>query len=470
MVDPTHTLPETSAPPAALASTVRELMRLALPLSLVQVGYHMTGFVDTVLAGRVSDLVLGATGLGSAIFFTAAVLGMGIAMGLDAVAAQAFGSRRPDLARRALWQGGYAALLTSVPLSLLLVAVLVALERFGIAPELAHETRTYVYARLPSLFPVLLGVSLRSYLQALRSARPILWAVVVTNVVNLVGDWLLLFGDEGLVQLGLPAVGLRSYGVAGLGWASTLAAIGQTWMLLVAVRALDWPRGAPMPRPHGPTLWALFRVGIPIGLQLLAEVGIFALTGVLMGGMGTAIMAAHQVALQLASMTFSVCLGIGAATAVQVGRAVGAGDVLATRRAGLAGVLLGASFMTVSAVILWLVPHELAQLMSADANVWPMAAVLIRIAGVFQLADGIQAVASGALRGAGITRWSLAAHLVSHWAVALPVALGLAFGAGMGAVGLWWGLCAGLASVAAALLIKFVHVSRRPIARIDLGR
>jgi len=208
-------------------------------------------------------------------------------------------------------------------------------------------------------------------------------------------------------------------------------------------------------------------VGLPLGLQLGAETGVFALVSVLMGRMGTESMAGHQVALQIASFTYAATLGIGAATSVQVGRAIGRQDAAATRFAGLAGISLGAVYMVGNALLMWWFPETLARLMTSDATVIPSAVTLITIAAVFQVADGVQSVASGALRGAGVTRFSFVANVLGHWLVGVPVGALFGYGLGWGAPGLWWGLTAGLAAVALSLGLKFESLSRKPVARLQ---
>jgi MATE family multidrug resistance protein len=211
----------------------------------------------------------------------------------------------------------------------------------------------------------------------------------------------------------------------------------------------------------------LARVGVPIGMQLLTEVGVFAFVTVLMGRLGATATAAHQIALGLASFTFMAVIGMGNATAVRVGRAVGAGDIGGPRRAGLIGVGLGAGYMLVCAAIFLAFPRQLAALFTNDPVVQDAAVVLLRIAAVFQIADGIQGVASGALRGAADTRFASWANVACHWGVGLPIALLLAFHLGYGAPGLWWGLSAGLFAVAAVLVTRFVRISGRPIAAVS---
>jgi multidrug resistance protein, MATE family len=435
---------------------LRQLIRVAAPLALVQLGSQLMGVVDTAFAGRLGKVSLAATGVGSSVFFGVSVVGMGVALALDPLTAQAFGAGESARARRILWQGFWAAGIVTVPLSLVVVALSWQLETFGVATELAAETRRYVYARLPQLFLLLMTVALRSYLQAAHLTRAVLWSTVAANVVNVSGNWLLGFGE--------PYLGVPRLGVAGLGLATTFATAAQVVVLGVAVRRVD--AGTPERRPSRALLGQIFRVGVPIGLHLLAEVGIFATVQVLMARMSELASASHQVALMLASLTFSICLGIGAATSVEVGRAIGKGDAQATRRAGIAGMSVAASFMFLMAVVMWTIPGSLARLLSDDAEVIEAATVLLRIAGAFQIADGVQAVASGALRGAGVTRWSFVANLIAYWAIGMPVGVALASWAGLGPAGLWWGLTSGLAAAAVALAAKFVTLSRRPIQRL----
>jgi MATE family multidrug resistance protein len=214
---------------------------------------------------------------------------------------------------------------------------------------------------------------------------------------------------------------------------------------------------------------AILSLGLPVGLQLLAEVGIFALTGLFAGVLGRVPAAAHQVALALASFSFSMALGIGAATSVQVGRAIGAADSALARRAGFLGIAAGGVMMSASGLLFLLFPHPLARLFTSDPEVASAAVPLLRIAAVFQLSDAIQAVSSGALRGAGDTRFSFLANLVGHYGVGLPAALALCFAAGLGAAGLWWALSLGLTAVALLQSLRFARLTSRPVARAGAG-
>jgi len=444
----------------------RALLALALPLSTVQLGQMLIGAVDTAVAGRLGEVALGASGLGNSVFFTIALVGLGVMLGMDPLMSQAVGARETEHARRLLHNGVWLALLLTLPLGAAIVGVSAMLERFGIDPLSAEVTRRYVFARLPGLAPFLVFVGLRSYLQAIGITRPLVVSVVLANLVNLPLCWVLAFGDAGLAAFGIPALGVPALDVAGAGLAGTFATLLQMLVLAYAARRVVAKQRVVLSR--APT-WALFsktlRLGVPIGLQLLAEVGVFGLVNFIMGNIDARALASHQVAITLASATFMVPVGIGTATSVRVGHAVGRGDSRGTRLAGVVGIGTGALFMLCSAVTFLLMPDILARLITNQAAVIAAALPLILVAAVFQLSDGVQAVAAGALRGAGDTRIPLAANLAGHYLIGLPLGVVCAFRWGLGAQGLWWGLSAGLTTVATILTLRFLRISARPVAR-----
>jgi MATE family multidrug resistance protein len=445
---------------------LREVVRLAAPLAAINMGDQLMGFVDTAVVGRLGEAELGATGLGNSVYFTIVVFGLGVLFGLDPLISQAVGAGEERTARRLLWQGFWITLLVGIPTGLLVAVGLGYLTTFGIEARTAGLTADYVYSRLPGLLPLLWFAGARSYMQARSITRPLVVGVVVANVINLPLSWGLVFGDAGLARLGLPAIGLPAMGVAGAGWTTSVCAVVKLLVAMEAIRRLA-PAGPDLSRRPSPDLMRrALRLGLPIGLQLTAEVGVFGATAVLAALLGDRALAAHNVALTLASMTFMIPMGIGAAASVRVGIAIGRGDAPGTRAAGLLALLVGGGVMLLTAAAFLLWPRPLAALITNQASIIQMAVPLILLAAVFQVSDGIQAVASGALRGAGDTKWPLYANAVGHYAVGLPIAIYLAFEEGLGARGLWWGLTAGLTAVAIFLTIRFLLLSSRPIHRI----
>ena len=441
------------------------LLVLALPLAAANLGQVLIGFVDVAVLGRMGPLALGAGGLGNSLYFTFAVFGMGLMLGLDPLLSQAAGAGDVRRSRRWLWQGLWLALAVAIPLATVAHASGGLLERAGIAERSAVLTREYLFARLPGLLPYLLFVGARSYLQAKGSTKPILVGVVLANLFNLPASWILAMGDSGLDALGLSPVGFEGLGVAGTAWASSVSTAIQLLVLARAVR--DSSSGTMVPQPPEVRLmWKALRLGAPIGAAMLAEYGVFALVNVLMGNLDAMALAGHQVALAFAGTTFVIPVGIGAAAAVRVGRAVGRGDASGTRRAGVVGIAAGGGFMLAAALVFWTVPAELAVVVTDNPHVVVTAVPLLLIAALFQLSDGVQAVAAGALRGAGDTQWPLWLNLAGHYLIGLPVGVALAFGFGCGAAGLWWGLSVGLTTVAVGLTARFWRLSARPVARV----
>lgn len=442
----------------------RALLRLAAPLVLAHAGNQLISTVDAAIVGRLGAGPLAAVGLGNAIFFFLTITGMGVMLSLDPLVAQAIGARDPVRARRLLWQGTWLALGVGTLLALVLAVSPAVLLPFGIAPEVVADARIYLWLRIPGVIPFLLFAATRSYLQASGLTRPIIVAVAVSNLVNFGAAWLLVFGGADLPAWTGPLRLVPALGVAGAGIAGSLTFVAQAVVLALFIRAVPLDkRPADLRRPIEADLRTALRIGAPIGLQLGAEVGIFSLTGLLAGRVGTLAVASHQIALIVASVSFSVAIGIGAAGGVRVGHAIGAGDTVGTRRAGLVAIVVGGGLMGLSGLLFFLFSGTIVGWFTDDPQLIAAAIPLIAVAAVFQLSDGLQGVSAGVLRGAGDTRFPFIANLIGHWTLGLPIAMALGLWLGLGVTGLWWGLCVGLTAVAIALVFRFLRLSSRPI-------
>lgn len=439
-----------------------QLGRLAVPLAAVQAGNQLMGVVDTAIVGRLGPAPLGAVGLGNGIFFALSTLGLGTMLGLDPLISQALGARKPERAHRLLWQGVWLAALLALLLSAPMAAAPFFLVAAGVEEEVAALARHYVLTRLPGLFPFLLFFGMRSYLQAFGSTRVMVLAMVTANLLNVPASLLLVFGGADLPPWVGPLRALPELGVVGAAVATNLCILLQVGVLALAVRRLGATSASR--RPHLPDLRSALRVGAPVGLQMSAEVAIFALVGLLAGRLGAGALAAHQISLTLASFTFTVAVGIASAASVRVGLGIGADDLPAVRRAGYLGLAAGGGVMGLGGLAFLLVPGPLASLLTNDAETIARAAPLLAVAALFSVSDGVQAVGAGILRGAGDTRFAFLANLVGHWLISLPLALLLS--ARLGVSGLWLGLSAGLTVVAFALGIRFRRLTSRPIQRL----
>ena len=440
---------------------LRELFRLALPMAAAQAGTQLMGLVDVAVLGRLGARELAASSVGNAIFFAVSVLGLGIVLGIDPLVTQAVGARDHARARRVLWQGVWLGLVVSAVLTVFLVLGVAAIPLIG-APGLTRGARIFLLIRTFSLAPFLLFFVFRSYLQAHGITRPMVVAMVVANVLNFGGDILLVFGGARLPVWAGPLRSIPAMGVAGAALSTLFCTIVELAIVVPAVKFVDVPEGVDH-HWNGRDVALAFRVGLPIGLHMGAEVGIFALVALLAARLGTLEVAAHQLVIGLASFTFTVALGVASAGTVRVGRAIGARDHAATRIAGHVAFFGGVVVMGTSASLFALIPRTLARLVTNQESIITASVPLLLIAAVFQLSDGVQAVGAGVLRGAGDTRYTLWANLVGHWAVALPLALLLGFHYRLGVVGLWWGLCAGLTVVAVLLMLRFESLSSKPI-------
>ena len=422
------------------------MLRLAFPVVTIQVGMMTMGVVDTIMVGRISPQAIAAVALGNLYFFALAVFGMGTLMVLDPVVAQAVGAGDRHAVARAVQRGVLMAALLSIPTGILL---LVAAPVFVLAhqpTEVIPLAAGYAGRTAPGVFPFLLFIVFRQSLQAVGRTAPIVGAIIAANLVNAGLNWLLIFG-----HLGAPAMG-----VLGSAWATTISRGLLAGGLWVAARG----QLAPMLAPVRPEIWQLvplgrmLRLGVPIGAQHVLEFGAFALVALMMGWMGTREMAGHQIAINLAALTFMVPLGVGDAASVLVGRAVGRGDVPGTQGAARAALACGVAFMSVTGVTFLSWPEPLARLYTPNREVVGVAASLIPLAGVFQIFDGLQVVTSGILRGLGDTRAPMLANLLGYWVLGLPLSVYLGFQLRLGPAGLWWGLVLGLAVVATTLLAR----------------
>ena len=437
------------------------MVRLAVPVVTIQVGMMAMGVVDTVMVGQISAQALAAVALGNLYFFTLAVFALGTLMVLDPVVAQAVGAGDSPAVARAVQRGIVIAVALTVPAVILLSNAAAVFTIARQPDEVIPLAAAYAIRTAPGTLPFLLFVVFRQSLQAMGRTAPIVGAIIGANLANAALNWAFIFG-----HVGFPAMGVQ-----GSAWATTISRILLVCGLWFAARR----ELAPLLSPIRAEIWQLqpllrmVRLGVPIGAQHVLEFGAFALVALMMGWMGTEQMAGHQVAINLAALTFMVPLGVGDAGSVLVGHAVGRGDPEGTRGAARAAFACGVTFMALAGAVFLAFPEELAGYYSRDLEVVSVAAVLIPIAGVFQVFDGTQVVAGGVLRGLGDTRAPMVANLLGYWLVGIPVSFYLGFKTGLGPAGLWWGLVLGLGLVGTSLLIRVRNrlARRQPRVIID---
>jgi MATE family multidrug resistance protein len=429
----------------AIRPELRELARLSLPIAIAQFGWVAMGLVDTAIVGHVSTGDLAGTALGRALGFGSASFAIGAGMALEPLASQALGAREEGRAWSALGAVTKSVLLVSVPATLAAFAATLLFEPFGMSRDVVLRARAYLAGQAPGLPLIGVFVAGKSFLQAHGRTRPALVASMVANVLN----------------AGVCFALVQRYGALGAGLANSVAQLVLTAIVFHAARALR-PESAS--GADSVSLSKALRVGLPVGAQIAAEAGVFATVTLLAARLGTDAVSAHQIALGLASFSYMGALGVSGATAVRVGRAVGAGE--SPRKAGSLGILLGAAVMGVSATIFACFPGPLVATFTPDQGVRALGVTLLLVAAALQLFDGVQCVASGALRGVGDVRFPFLINVVAYYGLGLPVAFFLAFVLDWGPRGLWWGLTCGLVASSVTLAARFSAISRAAVARV----
>lgn len=430
------------------------MLKLAGPVVMAEIGWMSMGIVDTIMVGPLGPAAIGAAGMSGSIFFALAVFGMGVMLGIDALVSQSYGAGRLDDCVRWLQHGVVLAVVVAPVLMLVFYGALTTAGQWKLHPEVRELALPYLRVIGLSALPLLFYATFRRYLQGIHVVRPVMFALVSANVVNAVGNWMLIYG-----RLGAPALG-----VEGAAWATVLARVYMAIFLYVAIVVVHRKRGDGRPRVRfalDPVrLRRLVAFGLPAASQLVLEVGAFAAVSALAGRLDPVSLGSHQIALNLAALSFMVPLGLSSAGAVRVGHAVGAGDAQRAMHAGWTALGVGA-VITASVGILFLVaPGPLLRAFTSDERVLAIGANLLAVAAAFQLFDGTQAVATGVLRGIGDTRTPMIMNIIGHWLLGLPVGYALCFWRGWGVTGLWVGLCIGLIFVAVVLTIAWHRRSR----------
>src|ERR1700690_1937642 len=439
-----------------IADEARPMIRLATPIVLAELGWMAMSIVDTLMVGRQhnSAVAIGAVSLGSILYYVVAIFGTGLMLGLDTLVSHSYGAGDPDDAHRSLVNGIYLSL-GMAPILMGFVRLWEpVLRSLHIQPSVLNEAIPYLRALNWSTLPLLLYFVFRRYLQGINLAKPVMFSLLSANLLNFAGNWALIYGH----------IGLPSMGTVGSGWATCVSRIYMAGVLLAYCVYWDARYKTGLREasrsPHLPRVWKLLTLGFPAATQLGLEVGVFAAATALIGRLGAIPLASHQIALNMASFAYMVPLGIGSAAAVRVGQALGRRDHHAASRAGWTALTLSAGFMMCTAAAFWLIPGYIVRIYSTDPILTRAASRLLFVAAFFQLFDGLQAVATGALRGAGDTRTPMIWSSTLYWLVGLPVGAYLCCRLGWGAAGIWTGLCVALVLIGCALLILWRRKER----------
>ena len=433
---------------ASFRQEIRPMLRLAAPLAMAELGWMTMGFVDALMAGRLGAAAIGAGSLGNMLFYPIVICGTGMLLGMDTLVSQAFGARDDAACRRTLVQGLWVALGVAPVVALLLGLTIPFLRAIGTNPRVMELLGPYLRALLWGVLPLFFYTAFRRYLQAMDIVKPITFAVISANLLNFAGNWLFMYGNWGAPRLGLE----------GSGFSTSICRVYIALVLLIAILHENRKSANPHPlvrwpwRPQFSLIRRLMALGFPSAMQMLVEGAVFSAVTVMAARFDEVSLAAHSIAVNVISITFMVPLGISSAAAVRVGHAVGREDPPGIAVSGWTALLLGAGFMSAAGLALAIVPRWIARLYTPEAGVIAASAALLRIAALFEIFDGLQVVATGALRGLGDTRTPALAHFAGYWLVGMPVAYVLCFTYGWGVTGIWVGLTSALIPIGLLLL------------------
>jgi MATE family multidrug resistance protein len=447
------------APPvnASLATEIRANLRLAFPIIGAQLAAVGMSTVDTIFAGRLGAGALAAVAVGTNISVVFLVFFLGMFMACSPIVAQRAGAGAVDAG-----SGGFVrrTLLLAVGLGLLWTAGMhavaaPAMARLHLAPETAALGVAFMRALAWAGAPMCVGFALRFCAEGLGQTRPILFAGLVGLGANIVLDWALLYG-----HLGLPALG-----AVGCGWATAVsaslmaAALALAYLRVPRLAALRLFARSAMPPAH--SAMEVLTLGLPIGLILLAEAGLFSTAALLMARFGEVAVGAYQIALNIAAVLFMIPLGVGLATTVRVGDAIGAGDAALATHRGRTGMMLALVNAASNSLIMIVAGGVLVRLYTDQAEVGAQAMRFLLLAAAFQFFDGLQVASNGALRGIKDTRVPMLITVGAYWLVGFPVMWLLSTRTALGASGIWWGLTAALAAAALGLSLRFLSKAPR---------
>mgnify|MGYP001319055834 FL=1 len=431
--------------------------KLAYPVIIGQLGIIMMGVVDSIMVGRLGSVPLAAASLGNSLIFIILIVGIGCSIVISPLVAILVGGKRYTECGVYFRQ----SLLVNVLLSFAMIAVIFIgvnfIYKLNQPPEVIELTVVYMSIVGLSALPLMIYQTYKQFIEGLSIMKPAMVIAILANIINAFANWVLIFGELGFPKLGL----------AGAAWATFSSRVFMAVAIMIYVmknekfKQFDVTfhfRGI-----NFPIIKKILRLGLPSGFQYFFEVGAFSFAVIMIGWIGANELAAHQIAINLASISFMAVLGISQAASIRVGNAMGEQNVAKIRKAGFTGIALGASIMSLAGISFILLNNFLPTLYIDDEAVISIASRLIIIAALFQLSDGTQAVGIGVLRGLTDVKGPTIITFVAYWIISLPIAYILAFNFNLGVDGVWIGLLIGLTASAILLTLRFNYKSKHII-------
>ena len=426
-----------------------ETFNLAYPVIIGQLGFIMMGVVDSIMVGELGAVPLAGASLGNSMFILIFIIGLGVSMSVTPLIAILVGAKRLQECGIYFRQ----SLIVNIVLGLILMSVVFftsnLFEYLNQPLAVAEQASSYTKIIALSIMPAMLFHTYKQFIEGFSIMKPAMIIAIVANIINAFANWVFIYGN-----IGMPALGLN-----GAGWATFFSRVFMAFVIMLYVMNKEYFKQFDVnfhfKKINFPVIKKILSIGLPSGFQYFFEVGAFSFAVIMIGWLGTNQLAAHQIAINLASITFMVVLGISAAGGIRVGNKVGKKDVVEVRKAGFTAVIMGASIMFTFGVIFIVLNEFLPTLYIDNEDVIRIASSLIVIAALFQISDGIQGVGIGVLRGLTDVKIPTLITFIAYWVLALPIGYLFGFVFHFGVEGVWVGLLLGLTASAAMLTIRF---------------
>ena len=432
-----------------ISSHIKKTLSLAYPVMIGQLGFMMMGVVDSIMVGRIGATPLAAASLGNSLTLLIFIIGLGTSFAVTPLVAISVGAKKYEECGIYFRQ----SLIVNMSFSLVLLAATFIcadlIVYFNQPPGVVIQATSYTKILGLSVIPTLFFHTYKQFIEGLSIMRPAMIVTLAANIINFFGNWIFIYGN----------LGFHAYGLDGAGWATFFSRVFMALLLMIYVMKTNYYKQFDVSfnfkKINLPIIKRILSIGLPSGFQYFFEVGAFAFAVVMVGWLGTKPLAAHQIAINLASISFMIVLGISAAGGIRVGNAVGQKNINETRKAGFTAILLGAGIMFTSGIVFIVLRRILPSLYIDDKTVISIASSLLIIAALFQISDGVQAVGIGILRGLTDVKIPTFITFTAYWIIGLPIAYLLGFILHLGVQGVWIGLLIGLTASAVMLTLRF---------------
>jgi len=436
---------------------IKKTLVLSLPIVVGQLGQMLMSVVDNIMVGKVGTQALAAASIANSLFMLIMVVGFGLTVAVTPLTAIAYGAGRDEECGVVLRQGLLINLFFGVLLCGVTFFLSEGIQLLNQPHEIVGPAALYMKVLGVSMLPLMLFQSYRQFAEGVSFLKPAMIITLLANIVNILANWIFIYG-----HLGAPALGLTGAGIATIS-SRTFMAIALMTIIRKSSKMKRFDPTLNYRKIDFPMMQRLLAIGIPAGFQYFFEVSAFAASSIMIGWMGTVELAAHQIALNLASITFMVAMGISSAATIRVSTAVGKKDIQGTRRAGFSATFLCAGFMALAGIFFILFRSFLPTLYISDKAVIDISTRLLVIVAFFQISDGTQSVGLGILRGITDMKIPTLITLAAYWLIGLPCGYVMAFSLNMGIYGVWYGLLISLTASGGFMMIRFNSKSRKHV-------